>query len=93
MPVTALVLIKAKTDQIKETAVALAEIDGVVEVYSVAGRYDLVANIRGEGNEDIADLVSGKIHKLRGIAESETLIAFRVYRKSDLDAGFSLGAD
>jgi DNA-binding Lrp family transcriptional regulator len=93
MPVTALVLIKAETDKINEVAVALAEIDGVTEVFSVAGRYDLVANVRGQRNEDIADLVSGKMHKVSGIKESETLIAFRVYRKSDLDAGFSLGAD
>ncbi|HEY2027989.1 MAG TPA: Lrp/AsnC ligand binding domain-containing protein [Myxococcales bacterium] len=91
MVVTAVVLIKARTDQINEVAGALAEIDGVTEVFSVAGRYDLVATVRRERNEDIADLVSGKMHKVPGIVESETLIAFRVYRKSDLDAGFSLG--
>jgi len=91
MVVTAVVLIKAKTDQINEVAGALAEIDGVTEVFSVAGRYDLVATVRAPRNEDIADLVSGKMHKVAGIVESETLIAFRVYRKSDLDAGFSLG--
>jgi DNA-binding Lrp family transcriptional regulator len=91
MVVTAVVLIKAKTDQINEVAGALAEIDGVTEVFSVAGRYDLVATVRAPRNEDIADLVSGKMHKVAGIMESETLIAFRVYRKSDLDAGFSLG--
>lgn len=91
MVVTAVVLIKARTDQINEVAGALAEIDGVTEVFSVAGRYDLVATVRAARNEDIADLVSGKMHKVPGIVESETLIAFRVYRKSDLDAGFSLG--
>jgi DNA-binding Lrp family transcriptional regulator len=91
MSVTAVVLIKAKTDQINELASALAEIDGVIEVFSVAGRYDLVATVRAPRNEDLADLVSGKVHKVPGIVDSETLIAFRVYRKSDLDAGFSLG--
>ena len=91
MVVTAVVLIKARTDQINEVAGALAEIEGVTEVFSVAGRYDLVATVRAARNEDIADLVSGKMHKVAGIVESETLIAFRVYRKSDLDAGFSLG--
>jgi DNA-binding Lrp family transcriptional regulator len=91
MVVTAVVFIKANTDHINEVSGALAEIDGVTEVFSVAGRYDLVATVRAPRNEDIADLVSGKMHKVPGIVESETLIAFRVYRKSDLDAGFSLG--
>ena len=44
-------------------------------------------------NEDLADLVSGKVHKVPGILDSETLIAFRVYRKSDVEAGFSLGGE
>jgi DNA-binding Lrp family transcriptional regulator len=93
MSVTAVVLIKARTDQINELAQQLAEIEGVAEVFSVAGRYDLVAIVRAARNEDLADIVSQRMHKVAGIVDSETLIAFRVYRNSELEAAFSLGLD
>ena len=93
MSVTAVVLIKAKTDAINELASELAELDGVSEVFSVAGRYDLVAIVRAARNEDLADIISTRMHKVAGIVDSETLISFRVYRNSELEAGFSLGMD
>ena len=93
MPVTAVVLIKASTREINALATALAELDGVAEVYSVAGRYDLVAIVHAARNEDLADIVSDRMHALPGIVGSETLISFRVYRASDVDAGFSLGLE
>jgi len=93
MSVTAVVLIKASTRQINALASALAELDGVAEVYSVAGRYDLVAIVHAARNEDLADIVSDRMHALPGIEGSETLISFRVYRGSDVDAGFSLGLE
>jgi len=93
MSVTAVVLIKAKTDAINELAAALAELDGVSDVFSVAGRYDLVAIVRAPRNEDLAEIISTRMHKAAGIVDSETLIAFRVYRNSELEAGFSLGMD
>jgi DNA-binding Lrp family transcriptional regulator len=91
MSVTAVVLIKAQTREINKLAESLADLAGVAEVYSVAGRYDLVAIIRAERNEDIADIVSQRMHELPGIVESETLISFRVYRSADVEAGFALG--
>jgi DNA-binding Lrp family transcriptional regulator len=93
MSVTAVVLIKARTAQISELAQALVEIDGVAEVFSVAGRYDLVAIVRAARNEDLADIVSQRMHSVAGIVHSETLIAFRVYRNADVEAAFSLGIE
>ena len=91
MSVTAVVLIKAKTQEINKLAQSLAELEGVTEVYSVAGRYDLVAIVRAARNEEIADIISQRMHQVPGIVDSETLISFRVYRNSDVEAGFSLG--
>ncbi len=93
MSVTAVVLIKAKTREIGALAAALAELEGVVEVYSVAGRYDLVAIVRARRNEELAGIVSDRMHALPGIVDSETRISFRVYRKSDIEAGFGLGLE
>jgi DNA-binding Lrp family transcriptional regulator len=89
--VTAIVLIGAETDKINELAEQLAEIEGVQEVYSLAGRYDLAAIVRVRENDELADLISNKARRLNGIRMSETLIAFRVYSKRQLEAGFELG--
>ena len=91
--VTAVVLIKAETDKVGELAEKIADIDGVTEVFSVAGQFDLVALVRVRENEELARVISEKMRKLPGITGSETLISFKVYSKQDLDAGFQLGLD
>lgn len=91
--VAALVLIKAETDKVGDLAQALTDIEGVQEVFSVAGRWDLVAIVRVRDNEDLATVVTERIRKLPGIAGSETMIAFRTYSKRELEAGFSLGVE
>lgn len=89
--VTAVVLINVQRDSINEVAEHLAAMDGVSEVYSVAGRYDLVAMVRVGTNEELAEIVTAKMLKTKSIAGTETLIAFRAYSRYDLEAAFSLG--
>jgi DNA-binding Lrp family transcriptional regulator len=91
--VNAVVLIEAEADKITKLAEALVEIDGIPEVFSVAGRYDLVAIIRVATNQDVADVVSSRIRHLEGIAKTETLIAFRVYSKADIEGIFAPGGN
>jgi DNA-binding Lrp family transcriptional regulator len=91
--VSAVVLIKAETDKVPELAQTLAELEGVTEVFSVAGQYDLVALVRVRENEDLARVISEKMRKLAGITSSETLIAFKVYSRKDIEAAFQLGLD
>lgn len=91
--VTAVVLIKARTDRVTALAEQMAELEGVSEVFSVAGQYDLVALVRVRENEDLARVISDRMRKLPGITSSETLIAFKVYSRKDLEAVFSLGLD
>lgn len=82
--VNALVLIKAETGMINELAEQLAEVPGIHEVFSVAGQYDLVAIVRVRENEQLAEVISNRVRKLKGILATETLIAFRVYTKAQL---------
>lgn len=91
--VTAIVLISAKRDRINETAEKLVELDGVSEVYSVAGPYDLAAIIRVRENQQLADLVTGEMVKLDGIEDTMTLIAFKAYSRHDLERLFSIGLE
>jgi DNA-binding Lrp family transcriptional regulator len=90
---TAIVLIKAETNRIPDLADQIADMAGVEEVFSVAGRFDLVAIVKVGRNEDLADVISDKMRRLDGIVETETMIAFRAYSKKELEAGFELGLD
>jgi len=90
---TALVLLQVERDKVSSVAEKLAEMEGITEVYSVAGRYDLVAIIRVKENEQLAELVTNHIRKVGGIEKSETLIAFRVYSRYDLEMAFSIGME
>lgn len=89
--VSAIVLLTVERDKINSVADTIADMDGISEVYSVAGRYDLVAIVRVKTNDDLAKVVTEHIRKVAGIASSETLIAFRVYSKHDLERMFSIG--
>jgi DNA-binding Lrp family transcriptional regulator len=89
--VSSVVLLNVDRGRINEVAEVLAEIDGVSEVYSVGGRFDLVAIIRVKDNETLAELVTNRMLLVDGITDSETLIAFRVFSRHDLESMFSIG--
>ena len=89
--ITAIVLIDCATDAIPEVAESLANLDGVSEVYSVAGHVDLIAIVRVREFEQIADVIAGNISKTPGVLSTETHIAFRAYSKHDLEEAFAIG--
>ncbi len=91
--ITAIVMIDAATDSIPEVAEAVAALDGVSEVYSVAGDVDLIAIVRVREFEQIAEVVAGRVNKVPGVLETDTHIAFRAYSRHDLEAAFSIGFD
>ncbi len=91
--VTALVLLNVARERTNTIAEQLTAIKGITEVYSVAGRYDLAAIIRVKENEELASVVTEKIRAIDGIERSETLIAFRVFSKYDLEMAFSIGLE
>ncbi|TVT53667.1 Lrp/AsnC ligand binding domain-containing protein [Amycolatopsis cynarae] len=91
--ITAFVLIHAVADGIPETAQAIADINGVSEVYSCAGDVDLIAMVRVHTHEELADLIPGRIGRVPGVIDTDTHIAFRSYSTADTDRAFAIGAD
>lgn len=88
---TAIVMITAATNAIPETAQRLADIEGVSEVYSVAGDIDLIAIVRVREFDQIAEVISGRINKTEGVLDTDTHIAFQAFSQHDLEATFSIG--
>jgi DNA-binding Lrp family transcriptional regulator len=91
--ITAIGLVHVESDRIPEVAQAIAEIDGVSEVYSVTGGADLIAMVRVREHEALADVIADRLSKVSGVRGTETHIAFRTYSRHDLDAAFSLGVE
>ena len=89
--VTAIILINADRLAINRVAEQLAEADGVSEVYSVGGRYDLIVVVRVRTNDELADLVTNKMRNVDGITATETMLAFRAHSRHDLETMFSVG--
>jgi DNA-binding Lrp family transcriptional regulator len=91
--VTAITLLHVERGQINAVAEQLVEINGVSEVYSVGGRYDLIAVIRVKHNDDLADVVTEHIRQIEGIQNTETMLAFRAYSRHDLEEMFAIGME
>lgn len=91
--VSAIILIDCEKGMVNQTAESLAELEGVSEVYSVAGQVDLVAVVRVPTNDALAETVTEQMQNVRGIARTETLIAFRVFSRHDLERMFSIGLE
>lgn len=84
-------MVNAAVDRIPEVAEAIADLEGVSEVYSVAGDVDLVAMVRVRRHEQLHDTIAGRLNKVEGVLSTQTLIAFQAYSRHDLESTFSLG--
>ncbi len=91
--ITTIVLIKCDPKTIPQSAVKLAGIDGVTEVYSVSGEWDLVAMVKVAEYERIAQVVTEEFARVPGIERTQTLTAFRAYSKQDLEQAWDIGLE
>jgi DNA-binding Lrp family transcriptional regulator len=90
--VTAFVLIDAAPARVGQLAQEVAAVEGVAEAYSVAGHADIVAVVRVRQMDELAEVVTGRLHSLAGVADTRTLVAFRSYSRKDLETIWELGA-
>ena len=91
--ISALVLINVQRGQVNETAQSLLEIEGVAEVYSITGEYDLVALLRLHRYEDLAEVVTTRLVHLPTITKTNTLMAFQCYSREDLQQAWDIGVE
>ncbi|MCX5766013.1 MAG: Lrp/AsnC ligand binding domain-containing protein [Gemmatimonadetes bacterium] len=89
--ITTIVLVKAEPRLIPQCARKLAGIEGVAEVYSVSGEWDLVVMVKVPQYEDIARIVTEEFPDVPGLVRTTTLTAFRAYSKADLEQAWDIG--
>jgi DNA-binding Lrp family transcriptional regulator len=91
--ITTIVLVRADPRRIPEAAQRIAGIDGVTEVYSVSGEWDLVAIVRVDNYEKIAEVVTEHFPTVPGLERTQTLTAFRAYSRKDLEQAWDIGLE
>ena len=87
----AIVLVEADRTAIQTLGGALADVDGVREVYSVTGEWDFVAILHVKEHADLAPIVTTRIGQLDGVLKTQTMVAFEAFSKHDLEALFDIG--
>lgn len=91
--VTSIILINVARNRINQVAEEIAAMDGISEVYSVSGQYDLIAIARVASNDALADLVTRKLLAIDAIVRSETMLAFQAFSRHDLEGMFEIGME
>jgi DNA-binding Lrp family transcriptional regulator len=89
--VTAIVLLRVERKLVNKIAKEISKIEGVSEVYSVSGKFDLVSIIRTQNNDLLSEIVTNKMLQIEGIVESETMLAFKCFSQFELESMFDLG--
>jgi DNA-binding Lrp family transcriptional regulator len=91
--ITTIVLIRVEPTQIQTAANMLAGVEGVTEVYSVSGDWDLVAIVRVAQYDQIAQVITEVFPTVPGIQRTQTLTAFRAYSRKDLQQAWDIGVE
>ncbi len=77
---TIFVQVKCELGRAYEVAADLIEnVEGVSEVYSISGNYDLLLKCYLNDDQDIGHYVTERIQRLPGIKDTFTTIAFKAF--------------
>jgi DNA-binding Lrp family transcriptional regulator len=78
----AFVMVKCELGRLEEVANAIMELDGVSEVHSVTGSWDLLVKLFAPSYEAFGDVIPDQLQKVPGIRDTQTLLAFRAFKPS-----------
>ena len=88
--VTAIILVNVERDLIMDVVDEVLKIEGIKEVHSIAGEYDLAAIARVDDNQQLSMILADKMcHQIKGINLTKTLISLGSYYNYDTKAAFS----
>ena len=88
--VTAVILVNVERHKLNDVIRELMRIDGITDVHSVAGEYDLLAIARVRDNQQLSSIVADKMCSgIEGILHTKTLISLGSNFKYDAEKLFS----
>lgn len=76
---TFFVQIKCEIGKTYAVSDALLAMDIASEIYSTAGRFDIMAKFHVDADVDIGLFVNEFLLRLQGVRDSETIIAFKAF--------------
>ncbi len=76
----AFVLVRADLGKVEQVANGIMEIDGVSEVHSITGPWDLLVKLYAPDYDQFGDIIPDRLQKVPGIRDTETLLAFRAFK-------------
>lgn len=89
--VTGIVLVNVERSLLKSVIKEILAMEGVTEVYTVAGEYDLAVMVRVKDNAQLSEIVADKMpHQVKGITHTKTLICLSASSKFDLKKLFGI---
>ena len=91
--VTAFLLIVCEPQRIHDVGQALADMEGVDEVYTTTGSTDFVAVVRVPDLDALAALVTERVAREPGIVRTDTHLAMRSYGRKEIQAAYDIGLD
>ncbi len=71
--VIAYVLVNTYPGKEEDVAEAISKIEGVVEMYTLFGEYDMIVKLESKSYPDVESLVVRRIRTIRGILDTKTL--------------------
>ena len=83
--ISAIVVMNCEVGKVHSVAEALTQLDGVAEVYSVSGEFDVLAICKVAQYENLATLVTEQMAGIEGIVRTNTHMAFQTYSKHDME--------
>jgi DNA-binding Lrp family transcriptional regulator len=91
--VTAFLMIVCEPRSIHALGQALADTEGVEQVYTTTGSTDFIATVRVGDLDALATLITEKVATLPGIVRTDTHLAMRSYGRNEIQAAFDIGLD
>ena len=76
---TVFVMVKAEMGRAYRVAEEAVEIEGVSEVHSISGQFDLMLTCHLDPGIDIGHFVTESIQRLPGVKDTFTLITFKAF--------------
>ena len=72
-------MVKCELGAAYHVADEAVEVEQVSEVYSISGQYDLLIKCYLEDEQDIGRFVNETLHKIHGVRDTFTIIAFTAF--------------